>query len=102
MDNYKVTISHRADLDLEEIYISSRYRWSFLETHKYVRDIKAQISTLDKMPQRFGFDEHTQRLKAFRSFEHKAHKVFFTIDEATKTVHVTAILPSRTKYAAKL
>jgi plasmid stabilization system protein ParE len=64
--------------------------------------ITEKIFSLDQMPQRIGFDFHTRSELTFRSFEHKAHKVFFTIDEDSETVNIVAVLPSRTKYSAKL
>ena len=102
MGEYRVQFSIGARQDFEDIYHNSQSRWSFEQTDAYVIEIEKRCFGLSHMPQRVGFDLHTRNEKTFRSFAYKAHKVFFTIDEATKTVNIVAVLPSRTKYSAKL
>ena len=102
METYKIIIQPGALQDLEAIFRSNPGRWSFAETYAYVEEIRGRFDALSQIPHRFSFDPHTRRPKTFRSFAYKAHKVFFTIDEATKTVNIVAVLPSRTKYSAKL
>lgn len=102
MVKYEIEFSAEARQDFEQIYRSDRDRWSFSETDIYVADLEKRCLDLSHMPHRFSFDEHTRGMNMFRSFEHKAHKVFFTISETQRTVYISAVLPSRTRYASKL
>lgn len=102
MDEYSVEFSVGARQDFDDIYQNGKTHWSFSDTDTYVSQITDRCLSLSHMPHRVGFDSHTRKSLTFRAFEHKAHKVFFTIDEDTKTVNIAAVLPGRTKYSTKL
>ena len=102
MDKYRVVISPQALDDIRSIYSNDTGRWSRAETDAYVDQILDRCDELEEIPHRISFDEHTRIPRTFRSFEHKAHKIFFTIYEDTKVVDVIAILPSRTNYSSGL
>ena len=101
---YEVIVQPTADQHIRDIYTNSAQqgRWSFTQTDAYVTELEQRIYSLDQNPQRFSYDEHTQRSRQYRSFQHGAHKVFFSINESTQTVGVIAVLPSRMNYSDQL
>ena len=89
---------------IKDIYSNSseQGRWSFFETDAYVVKLEQKIASLAENPNRFSRDEHTRRPLEYRSFQHGAHKVFYTVDNDTMTVYVAAILGSTTNYGKNL
>ena len=104
MGLYNVITLPTAETDLEDIYHNSatQGRWSFSQTNTYVTEIKHQIASLSAYPERFSYDEYTIKKRQYRSFQHRAHKVFYTVDNDTMTVYVAAILGSTTNYGQKI
>jgi len=104
MGPYNVIILPAAEIDIEDIYHNSaqQKRWSFSATYEYVTDIKDRIASLSDQPERFSYDEHTTNKRQYRSFQHGAHKVFYTVNQDTKTVYVAAVLGSVTNYGKNI
>lgn len=102
MRHYEVILHQSALDDLRALYETSMQHWSYRETEAYVQDIERRITSLETLPHRFAYDQHTKHAGTIRSFSFKAHKVFFTISDAHHVVNVIAILPSRTRYDVTL
>jgi plasmid stabilization system protein ParE len=102
MGSYNVRLSDTAQDNLEQIYASAKERWSFTETEHYVAELIARCLSLEGMPNRFNRERYSPDGRSIRSFQHKAHKIFYIVDDDALIVDVIAILPSRTQYWLQL
>ena len=102
MGRYSVRLSDTAQDNLEQIYASAEGRWPFAQTEHYVAEIIERSLSLEDMPNRFSRERYMPDGRGIRSFQHKAHKVFYIVDDDALIVDIIAILPSRTQYWLQL
>lgn len=94
MQQYKIEISWLAELDLEEAgdYIAFTLR-NPSAAENTVKGIRDQINKLDTFPQSHELDEDPVLANlGIRKTYYKEYKVYYIVDEETKTVHVVRIL----------
>lgn len=90
---YSVVLSARAAEALADLLEDPESPYSPAARLAYVRAIRTRCESLDLLPHRFA--EVTIRGRQFRHFSYKAHRVFYRVDEPTKTVFVIAIIAGR-------
>lgn len=98
MKVWSVYITVQAEKDIKDIYDYIAY--VLLEPSiamNQVRRIRAQISKLDQMPERYPiYDRKPWKSRGFHRMNVNNYSVFYVIDESSDTVTVIAVI-----YAAR-
>ena len=99
MDNYSVRYSARFDAGLAEIE-QAYVKWGKAQTLKYIGEVVRRCERLAYFPKRF--EAVSINGQPYRSFTHKAHRVFYQVNDDTKTVSVVAILRGSMDFRERL
>ena len=100
MKTYSIVVEKKAELDLYDtvIYIQRTLHEPEIAASVYT-DIKQQIETLAKIPERYAvIDIEPFRSLGIRKFSVGKQLVFYRIDESTSNVHIIRILHSRREW----
>lgn len=100
MADYSVVIAARAERHLQDIGLANADRYSKMQRLGYIQELRSVIRSLDFWPKRYAqvmIDGH-----AYRRVTHKAHLIFYTVDDAARVVTVEAILHGHMDYERQL
>lgn len=89
MDSYTVTFSAEFDRRLAEIE-QDELGFGPAQTARYLLEIVDRCDGLEILPYRFATE--TINGLELHSFTHKAHRVFYRVNEPAKTVEVVTVL----------
>lgn len=89
MDRYTVTATNEFDQRMAEIE-QDPLGFGMAQTVKYLAEIWERCEHLESLPYRFG--KETINGFSYFTFTHKAHRIFYAIEEKHKTVVLVTIL----------
>lgn len=89
MDSYRVAFSAEFDRRLVEIE-QDNLGFGAAQTARYILEIIDRCDRLEILPHRFATE--TVNGLELHSFTHKAHRVFYRVNGATKTVEIVTVL----------
>ena len=98
MLNYHVVITDNALNDLSRILREGAVDFGREASRHYVETIQGLCQNLTANPHMYSYDEHTKHPRTHRSFSHKAHKIFYRVNDETGTVFIVTIRKQRMLY----
>ena len=99
---HKVVLTSFALRNLSQILDEGVDQYGVSAAREYVAQIKTRCLSLEQFPEGHPFDEHTSKPETYRSFTHKAHKIFYRVDHAETTVFIAAVLHGRSRYSDRI
>lgn len=88
MKLYKVIVTPEAEASVREsfLYLFAR---SPLNAERWIRNLYAEIDTLETLPERCAFAREREYLEEdLRQLLFKSHRVVFSVDQSRSTVYV--------------
>lgn len=95
MDNYEVRFSFKFDSDLQLIE-ENQFEFGLAHTQQYIAELVQLCQLLKTMPKRFAKLNINGR--TYRSFNFKAHRIFYQVSETDQTVDIITVVHNRQNY----
>lgn len=102
MSQYSVIFTSKSELQIAEILEQGALQYGPADSRSYIVSLRKKCQSVSVFPDRYPLDSYTKHPNTLRSFVHKAHKIFYRVNEVNKQVEIIAVLPIRMNSAKQV